>query len=271
MLSFHIPFQWCYQSDTECNSILLRQEKKICQFNLLSFFCSRSISIVQTTFSTMKRMFDFLSVSPFSPGILRSMLDMCQIIWFETSFMNFVFPFFREFFFIKFSYPFAFPRTFCEFLCQRILRNGISLESDWDFVDNQPGTIYTKIYRDEIAFDIYLCFFLSSFSFFFFVLIISQAYTYGHMYTYIQMLKWAPSTNVSSIFQHFHAFGIKSTCWNFFRINISLERVQRVYCKVEVILSDFRVCIFPFQSLCVHCVYFYSMCSYTQEKNRIDG
>lgn len=37
-------------------------------------------------------------------------------------------------------------------------RNGISLESDWDFVDNQPGTIYNiKIYRDEIAFDIYLC------------------------------------------------------------------------------------------------------------------
>lgn len=45
------------------------------------------------------------------------------------------------------------------------------------FVDNQPGTICTKIYRDEIAFDIYLCFFPSFLSLIFY-LIISQALTF---------------------------------------------------------------------------------------------
>lgn len=107
--------------------------------------------------------------------------SLCLIIWFESNFMNF--PMFSvEIFYSIFVFFFAViswtvPRFSTCIQNLNTSRNGISLESDWDFfsilllllLTIEPGTIYIKIYRDEIAFDIYWrfsVFLLSSLSFF---------------------------------------------------------------------------------------------------------
>lgn len=112
------------------------------------------------------------------------------------------------------------------------------------FVDNLPGTICIKIYRDEIAFDIYLCFVVvvsshfSSFSFFvdYFPSIDACAHLFpeqigirANQASQTEAEQMFVLQMSDSFFSIFHVFQHQKHLLEFsFQINISLKRVQRV-------------------------------------------
>lgn len=132
------------------------------------------------------------------------------------------------------------------------------------FVDNLPGTICIKIYRDEIAFDIYLCFlllFLLVSRAFHSLLIIFQALMLVHTFSpnksvFVLTKPVRQRQSKCSFYKcqiHFSAFfmyfSIKSTCWNFLFKSILVLREFNACCKVEFALSNFRMtylCVLAF-------------------------
>lgn len=174
---------------------------------------------------------------------IRDMLD--NLIWNE--FYEFSDVFRRIF--IKFSYPFAVISWTIGMLSLHIwicTQHGMAFlwRAIEIFVDNLPGTICIKIYRDEIAFDIYLCFlllFLLVFWAFHSLLIIFQALMLVHTLSPEQIgirANQASQTEAEqmfvlqmsdSFFSIFHVFQHQKHLLEFsFQINISLKRVQRV-------------------------------------------
>lgn len=81
LLLLRLPFQWCYQSDLECNSILLQMKKYVNIICCLFFYYARSFcdNIVRTTCCehTEQQLLDVTHV--FVSNCLRSPLDICAV------------------------------------------------------------------------------------------------------------------------------------------------------------------------------------------------